>query len=167
MLPDGSAVTLRPIRARDMGMEQAFVRNLSPESRFFRFMGEVNELSPPLLHRFTHPDHSRESAYVLIRSTPGGQEQIGVGRIVLCSDGISCEFAIVIADAWQGHGLARRLLDVLMRDARERGLRRIEGFVLASNLRMLEFVRRLGFEVETAAGDAGLKRVYRDLDAAA
>ena len=31
-LLDGSAATLRPIRASDMELERAFVRNLSPHS---------------------------------------------------------------------------------------------------------------------------------------
>ena len=45
-LPDGTAATLRPIRSADMELERAFVRNLSPQSKFKRFMGELKELSP-------------------------------------------------------------------------------------------------------------------------
>ena len=70
-LPDGSAATLRPIRAADMELERAFVRNLSRQSKFTRFMAEVRELSPDQLYGFTHPDPEREAAYVVIRSTVG------------------------------------------------------------------------------------------------
>ena len=79
-LLDGSAATLRSIRASDMELERAFVRNLSPQSKFKRFMGELKELSPDQLHAFTHPDHERESVYVVIRSTAAGEEEIAVAR---------------------------------------------------------------------------------------
>lgn len=162
-LPDGSAATLRPIRAADMELEKAFVRNLSAQSKFKRFMGELKELSPQLLYDFTHPDHSREAAYVVIRSTVAGEEQIGVGRFALNDDGESCEFAVTVADAWQGKGIGGRLMRALMRDARARGLKRIEGYVLGANTKMLEFMRRLGFSVELSHADPGVRIVRREL----
>ena len=162
-LPDGSAATLRPIRPSDMELEQAFVRNLSPQSRFTRFMGEVKELSPDQLYKFTHPDHSREAAYVVIRSTVAGEEEIGVARFVIEPDGETCEFAVTVADAWQGKGVGGRLMRVLLRDARARSLKRMEGYVLGTNTRMLEFVRKLGFEVDFNADDPSVRLVHRAL----
>lgn len=162
-LPDGSAATLRPIRASDMELERVFVRNLSPQSRFKRFMGELRELSPERLHAFTHPDHAREAAYVVIRSTPGGEEEIAVARFTIGGDGESCEFAITVADAWQGRGVAGRLMRALVRDARLRGLKRMEGYVLGTNARMLEFVRKLGFRTEFDPDDPAVRVVRLDL----
>jgi acetyltransferase len=162
-LPDGSAATLRPIRSADMELERAFVRNLSPQSKFKRFMGELKELSPDELYHFTHPDHEHEAAYVVIRSTVAGEEEIGVGRFAAEPDNETCEFAITIADAWQGKGLGKRIVNALMRDAKARGLKRIEGFVLAANHRMLEFCRGLGFAVEISRDDATVRVVHRDL----
>lgn len=162
-LIDGSAATLRPIRASDIDLERAFVRNLSPQSKFKRFMGELKELSPEQLYAFTRPDPARESAYVVIRSTAAGEEQIAVGRYALNADGRSCEFAIVVADAWQGKGVAGRLMRALIRDARARGLERMEGYVLAANTRMLAFVRKLGFDVEFDPDDPAVRVVRLDL----
>lgn len=162
-LIDGSAATLRPIRASDIELERAFVRNLSPQSKFKRFMGELKELSAEQLYAFTRPDPAQESAYVVIRSTVAGEEQIAVGRYALNADGRSCEFAIVVADAWQGKGVAGRLMRALIRDARARGLERMEGYVLAANTRMLAFVRKLGFRVEFDADDPAVRVARLDL----
>jgi acetyltransferase len=162
-LPDGSAATLRPIRSTDMDLERAFVRNLSPQSKFKRFMGELKELSPDQLYHFTHPEPGREAAYVVIRSTVAGEEQIGVGRFAIEGGGDTCEFAVTIADAWQGKGLGGRIMRALMHDAKARGLKRIEGFVLASNARMLDFCRGLGFAIEPSPDDATVRIVRRDL----
>jgi len=160
---DGSAATLRPIRPSDMELEQAFVRNLSPQSKFKRFMSGLKELSPEQLYKFVHPDHSREAAYVVIRSTVAGEEEIGVARFVVDADGETCEFAVTVADAWQGKGVGGRLMRALLRDARARGLKRMEGYVLGTNIRMLEFMRRLGFEVDFNADDPTVRLVHRAL----
>ena len=162
-LPDGSAATLRPIRAADMALERAFVRNLSPQSKFKRFMGELKELSPAQLYSFTHPDHEREAAYVVIRSTVAGEEQIGVGRYAADPGSETCEFAVTIADAWQGKGIAKRLMNALIDDARARGFKYMIGFVLAANTRMLEFCRGLGFSIETSADDATVRVAHLNL----
>jgi acetyltransferase len=162
-LPDGSAATLRRIRGADMELERAFVRNLSPESKFKRFMGELKELSPDQLYRFTHPEPGREAAYVVIRSTVAGEEEIGVGRFAADADGESCEFAVTIADAWQGKGLGGRLMRALMREAKAHGLKRMEGYVLATNARMLEFCRRLGFAIDPSRDDPAGRIVHREL----
>ncbi len=68
-LRDGTRVTIRPIGPDDAQREQAFVRGLSPESRYFRFMTTLRELSPEMLDRFTHPDPAREVALVGFEAT--------------------------------------------------------------------------------------------------
>ncbi len=146
-----------------MELERAFVRNLSAESKFNRFMGEIAELTHDQLYDFTHPDPKRGAAYVVIRSTAAGEEEIGVARYVVDASGESCEFAVTIADAWQGKGVARRLMEALLRDARAHGLKRMEGFVLGSNTRMLEFAHKLGFTTHFDAGDPGVRVVRREL----
>lgn len=165
-LLDGSAATLRPIRGSDMDLERAFVRNLSPQSKFKRFMGEMKELSAEQLFAFTHPDHARESVYVVIRSTVEGEEEIAVARYIVVEEGV-CEFAITIADAWQGKGVAGRLMRALIRDAQARGLKTMVGFVLGANTRMLDFVRKLGFRVRFDADDPSVRRVELALQAKA
>jgi acetyltransferase len=72
-----------------------------------------------------------------------------------------------VADAWQGKGVAGRLMRALIRDARTRGLERMDGFVLGTNARMLAFVRRLGFRVELDRDDPAVRIARLDLRAPA
>jgi acetyltransferase len=85
----------------------------------------------------------------------GREVEIGVARYVVIPGSESCEFAIAVADAWQGTGVAGILMLDLMAAARNKGLKTMVGFVLASNYKMLKFCRRLGFEFhrEMGAGD--------------
>ena len=164
-LSDGTELTLRPIGPQDAEMEQAFVRGLSEESKYLRFMVQMRELSPEMLRHFTNPDPMREAALIVtIRRGGGAEEEIAVGRYAMNPGNESCEFAIVVADAWQAHGIATRLMQALMKHAARRGIKRMEGFVMAGNAKMLELTRFLGFEVRSSAKGPHIKVVSRPLD---
>ena len=155
---DGTQVTIRPIKPEDVRMEQEFVKALSPEARYMRFMNTIREVSPAQLVRLTQIDYDREMAFVAIIDADGADKEIGVVRYATNPDGESCEFAIVVADDWQGKGLARRLMGILIDTARSNGLRYMHGDFLAENSRMLAFVSSLGFVLSTHPEDSGLKR---------
>jgi len=141
----GPVVTLRPIRPEDAAIEQAFVRRLSPESRHFRFMNMMRELTPLMLARFTQIDYDREMAFIATLEHDGAEQEVGVVRYVTNPDGESCEFALAVADEWQRRGLGRRMMTLLIDVARTRGLREMNGHVLADNRPMLALCESLGF----------------------
>jgi acetyltransferase len=161
----GPAVTVRPIRPEDAELEQAFVRKLSPESRYFRFMDTMRELTPAMLVRFTQIDYDREMAFVATVPEGAGEAEIGVCRYVTNPDGESCEFALVIADDWQRKGLGRRLMGQLIDVARARGLRSMFGHVLAENRGMLQLCQSLGFAISDSLEGAMIKRATLQLAA--
>ena len=74
-------------------------------------------------------------------------EVAGEARYVVNPDGKSCEFGVMIADAWRKSGVAGLLMEALIRVARERGLASMEGLVL--RYPPLRFARALGFEVQS------------------
>lgn len=162
-LPDGTAITLRPIRPEDAEIEREFVNGLSEQSRYFRFMGSMREIPPDLLSRFTHIDYDKEMALIATIQTPSGEREIGVARYASLPEPGSCEFAIVVADDWQNRGLARRLLQALIEAARQKNHTRMEGVVLKSNRRMLDFTRALGFGARPDPDDPDLVHISLEL----
>jgi acetyltransferase len=155
---DGRLVTIRPIRPEDADLEQEFVKNLSPETKYFRFMNTLRELSPAQLVRLTQIDYDREMAFVAMTWENHVEREIGVARYATNPDGESCEFAIVVADDWKGKGLARKLMGVLIDTASSRGLKYMNGDFLSENTRMIAFVTSLGFVLSPHPEDPGLKR---------
>jgi len=164
LLADGVSVTLRAIRPEDADMEQEFVRNLSQNSRYFRFMNTVRELNPAMLIRFTQIDYDREMAFVAVREEGGRKIEIGVARYVTNPDAQTCEFALVVADPWQGKGVGRRMLERLIEVARRRGLRTMVGHILGGNQAMLGLCKTLGFKIADHPEDASLKQATLVLD---
>ena len=157
---DGSIITIRPIRPEDADMEQSFVKNLSDESKYFRFMDTLRELTQSMLVRFTQIDYDREMA--LIATVPGddGNEvQIGVARYVTNPDGETVEFAVAVADDWHKRGIGRKLMNALIEIARQKGYRAVIGDVLAQNARMLRLMTTLGFTIHPHLEDTAVKRV--------
>jgi acetyltransferase len=165
-LRDGTPVTIRPIKPEDGEMNQGFVRDLSPETKYFRYMSAVRELSPSMLARLTLIDYFREMAFIATipdDTQENEQEnQIGVARFNANPDGKSCEFAIVVADAYQHSGLGRRMMEAIILTAAERGLTLMKGEFLANNDRMLRFVERIGFKLHGDPDDKTLK--FGELD---
>ena len=158
-LNDGTDITIRPIRPEDAEIEEKFVRELSSETKYFRFMNHMRELSQELLVRFTQIDYHNEMALVAVRSNGDGEEQIGVARYNTNLDKKSCEFALVVSDGWQKKGIAHHLMKNLMEIARDRGLERMDGQVLSNNFKMLELITSLNFQISNDPDDSSVKLV--------
>ncbi len=162
--PDGRTVTIRPIRPEDAELEQSFVKALSEESKYYRFMDTLRELTQSMLVRFTQIDYDREMAFVATIPNEQGQiEQIGVVRYVSNPDGESVEFALAVADNWQRHGLGRKLMSTLIECARQRGYRAMVGDILNTNAKMFRLVSSLGFTIHPHPEDSAIKRVVLPL----
>ena len=162
-LDDGGEITIRPIRPEDAGIEAEFVRNLSNESRYYRFMGSLRELTPQMLSHFTRVDYDRHMALVAVTRINGMESEIAVARYIITDAGSSCEFAIVVTDAWQHRGVGSHLMHALMDAARQRGLHIMFGEVFSSNHKMLNFVGRLGFHATPEPNDTRLMRIEAKL----
>ena len=111
-------------------------------------MQYLPSLPPQMLARFTQLDYDRELALVALLDG----EFIAVGRYAPNADGDTAEFALAVADAWQGKGLGRLLLERLREEARKAGYRALYGTILQANHDMLDLAARLGFKKESGEG---------------
>lgn len=162
-LPDGTDITVRPIRPEDAELTQAFVRGMSEQSRYLRFMDAQRELTPAMLARFTQIDYDCELALIATVKQKNVETQLGVARYAINPDGTSCEFALVVTDEWQGQGIGHKLLASLIREAQNKGLTTMESDVLANNMEMLKLLQPLGFIITPNQEDRTLKRVVKRL----
>lgn len=161
-LADGRTVTVRPIRPEDAVRERDFLSGLSGESRYLRFHQWVNAPSEKLVHFLTDVDYDRHMAFVCV-APDGGGRIVGEARYQVNPDGRSCEFGVMIADAWHKTGIAGLLMAALIGAARDRGLATMDGLVLRSNTAMVRFARGLGFEVHSVPEDRTTVRIVKNL----
>jgi len=152
-LLDGSEVTVRALRKEDAGLERDFIRNLSPESRWMRFLGQIGDPSDSLIRKLTELDYQHDMAFIALSNEGGITHEVGVSRYSLAPDGQSCECAVTVADTWQGKGLGTILMRDLIDIARKRGIRSMFSIDANENERMRELARDLGFKREQAPDD--------------
>ena len=163
---DGSIATVRPILPQDAPLEAALVEGLSSESRYARFLVGGGRLTDEMLAAYTQIDYVNHMALVVSVARPDGtgEDLIADGRFVV-EDGVA-EFAMLVADAWQGKGVGRRLFATPVRAARVSGAREVFGEVLSINRRMISLARDAGFRVANVPGDATVCTVRLPLAAA-
>jgi acetyltransferase len=146
---DGRTLPVRPIRPEDAARENRFFARLSERSRYQRFMQYLPQLSERMLARFTQLDYDRELALAALWE----EEFVAVGRYAPNQDGRSAEFALVVADDWQGNGLGHALLERLCEAARAAGYEALVGHILEANQEMLQLAAHLGFTVDSRDGN--------------
>ena len=171
VMEDGQEWLLRPIRPEDATLLQEFVRDLSDESRYMRFVSMLRELTPRMLARYTRIDYDREVALVATVQVPNPENRgllreriVGFAHYLRNADGQGAEYALVIADDWQRRGLGGELMRSLFQVARQQGLRYIEGLVLATNRAMIGLMTSLGLQNDPDEEDPGMRRVWMNLD---
>ena len=158
MLEDGTPVILRPMKPEDEPLVKDFLASCSEDTIYFRYFRLIRKWTHEMLIRFTQNDYDRELGLMAVGAPPGPQVMMGVSRLVMTPDRESGEFAIIVADRWQGKGLGSKLLTSLIDIARTMGVKRLWGEVLSQNHPMLELVKKGGFALKTDH-DSGTVRV--------
>jgi GNAT superfamily N-acetyltransferase len=157
-------VVLRTIRPDDKELLRAGFRRLSPESRYLRFHGVKTELSDAELRYLTEVDGVDHFALGAVRHTDGGDEGVGVARLVrLTTEPGVGEAAITVLDDLQGQGLGTILFQRIVAAAAERGIVRIRSLVLGSNKAMQEMLRRLAGDDAQMSVEQGVVTVDIEL----
>lgn len=155
--PDGSSVTIRPIRAEDEPKMVRFHQSLSDRSvylRYFHCLSLDVRVTHERLTKVCFVDYDR--ATVLVAESANG-DIVGVGRLAREHGSPDAEFALLVSDAWHGQGLGTELLRRLISLARDEGIRRVFGDILNENDAMQKICRQLGFELHYSIGDGVVK----------
>ena len=146
-LHDGQVALIRPAASADAPAIQQFVRGLTPTSRYSRFFSGIQELSPEWLARFTRVDPRNDVSLLATVVREGRETLVGMAQYAADPYPERCDFAVVVADDWQGRGIGRRLLRNLECVARAAGIERLEGEVLAHTSTMLGLTHAMGYGV--------------------
>ena len=152
-LRDGTRVLIRPLRAGDRALEEAFLRELSPEARRYRFLGDFKEPSKQLVDQLMHVDYVHNMAFLALAHDDGRLREVGISRYAATKDGKQCECAVTVADDWQHRGLAVLLMQHLIGVARKNNFTRMFSIDDGTNERMRELAHFLGFRCERNPGD--------------
>ncbi|MEO6624448.1 MAG: GNAT family N-acetyltransferase [Burkholderiaceae bacterium] len=162
-------VTVRPTLPQDEHIGQVFVAHgLTQYSRYQRFQTGLRELPASAARYLTDIDYQKHFALVAEIFADRDHLQVAEARFVRDAQVPGhAEFALAVADAWQGLGLGSRMLDTLMAAAAAHGITQLYGDVLRDNRAMLGLASGSGFTVRAHPQDSRLLRVLRRAEAPA
>ena len=131
-------ITVRALRPDDRGAVLTFLRGLSMETMYRRFFS-LPRVDDRLVDLVAHPSECCSEALVAL--APDG-EIVGLATYDrLEADPTAADVAVVVADAWQHHGVGRVLVRKLSGAARRRGIERFTATMLADNRAVVGLVR--------------------------
>ncbi len=151
-LRDNTIAILRPIRPEDEPLMIEFHKTLSEQSvrfRYFSLLKLETRIAHERLTRICFNDYDREIALVIDYKNPqtARHEILGVGRLIKLHGLDEAEWAIMISDQWQGHGLGTKLLRLLVEIGRKEKLSRIFAHILPDNSVMQHVSKKVGFKL--------------------
>jgi RimJ/RimL family protein N-acetyltransferase len=152
VLADGARLGVRPISADDRDAFSTWFGRLTPESRRRRFHGPKPKLSARELIYLTEVDHVTHTALVAVDDAG---ELVGEARYATgAPESRVADFAITVADDWQGRGVGSRLAAQLVRAARANGMTQLTASTLWENAAARALLRGLGFRYAGSDGGA-------------
>jgi acetyltransferase len=151
-MKNGTAVTIRPIRPEDEPLLVNFHQTLSEESVYHRYFSQIKldqRIAHERLVRICFNDYDREIALVAEHKNvvSGKHEIIGVGRLSKARGLNEGEFALIVGDPWQKHGLGTELLKRLVQIGKDEKLKRITAIIMADNVGMQHVSKKVGFKL--------------------
>jgi acetyltransferase len=161
-LRDGGKVLLRPLEPDDAALYPDFLAEVSHDDLRLRFFAPMRQLSPALIDKLVHYDPAKAMAFIAIEQATG--RMLGVVRLHDDDGGDSGEFAILLRTRLKGHGLGWLMMQHMIANAKEKGLRSVRGQVLAENATMLLMCEELGFHIADDPLERGVKQVMLPLD---
>ena len=151
-LTSGRVAYIRPVRPDDRARFVAAFELLSEQSRYLRFFSCKNALTDAELDYFTCVDGVTHVAYGAVDEHGRG---LAVGRyVVLAEEPDVAEVAVTVLDEIQGQGLGHALIERLVQDARQAGLRALRFWVHSTNSAMVHLLRGLGARLSGRDGPA-------------
>jgi acetyltransferase len=163
-LRDGSEVLLRAIKPEDEPLWMQMLERCSPETLHQRFRYMFKATTHEMAARFCFLDYDREVAIVAEQHEGHERRLIGVGRLIANIDHQQAEYAVLVADQWQGQGLGALLTDYCLEIGRRWGLGKIVAEMAADNHRMISLFDHRGFRMKHVADDT--LQAVKDISAA-
>ncbi|MEE8592536.1 MAG: GNAT family N-acetyltransferase [Candidatus Bipolaricaulota bacterium] len=146
-LDDGTTIRLRPIGPADVSACERMLSQCSPKSLYSRYERLITaaplEMAKELCEQNPHCDLTLV-AEVMIDDEP---TIIGVAQLLSDSKRVAAEYAVLVADPWQGRGLGGTFTSFCLQVAYTQGIGRVIAEFLPDNMRMIRILEARDFDL--------------------
>jgi acetyltransferase len=161
---NGERTLIRPAIAGDAPAQRAFFRSLSKRSRYQRFLCACEDIPASHWDRLRRGNTHAQALFIAEFMIGGLPTVIAEACYVVdpC-DCTSCEFAMSVADEWQGLGLGWVLFARLRASAVVEGIKSMHADMLATNVAALRLARKIGLAIAMNPEEGRLCRVMANV----
>jgi acetyltransferase len=155
----GERLIVRPVQTSDEALLADMFAQASPEDIRFRCFGAIKDFPHAMAARLTRIDRKREET--LVATAEDGEPGAILGVVHLICEARqpdTAEYDIMVRPDHKGHGLGYRLMREILVEARRRGLKAVEGYILRENKTMIIMAREVGFRPVTQEDDMVVMR---------
>jgi acyl-CoA synthetase (NDP forming)/RimJ/RimL family protein N-acetyltransferase len=146
LLKNGQGIILRPARPEDLPDVESFMKRVSHESLYMRFMAAISAVSPDIIKELCAGDFKNRGCLLAKTGDETDSKVIGLGNYVSIGNGRTAEVAFLIEDNYQGKGIGTLMLERLAGLAVANGFVEFEAEVLSDNQQMINVFKSSGFE---------------------
>lgn len=161
ILSDGSSIRMRPLVSADADEIVRGFAELSPETRYRRFLHNFDHLKKEHVAYLSEIDGVRHLAWAAAENQ--SNHGIAIARSIQEPQSPdTAEYAITVVDAWQGRGVGKLLTRSLHRDAWNHGIRFWRATMFADNVPVQRIILACAEEISRRPEDRGaVEIVYR------
>jgi GNAT superfamily N-acetyltransferase len=141
-LSNGVEITFRIVQHDDARALQRVHARCSERTIYLRFFGSLEKLSDQQAQYFANTDGVDHLGLVAL-DPQDEKEIIAVARYARQPGGERAEYAALVEDRWQGHGVGAELTRRLIEKAQDNGVRSFYALVKGKNKSMLSVLRHL------------------------
>jgi RimJ/RimL family protein N-acetyltransferase len=150
--PPADQVEIRLLTPADAPLVHLAFSRLSPESRWRRYGIPLVEPG----HVLDWVTQLGTGQHVALGALGPDGEPVAVARYA--TDGPeTAELAVTVIDPWQGRGIGRCLMECLLDQAQQAGLRQVHAFVKPGNRAAIAIMRAIGAWPQDSSADGWLE----------
>ncbi len=152
-LDDELKLLIKPVEPKDLNCLLSGFHQLSPRSKYMRFMRPLKTLSNQELTYLTNIDHINHEAIAAGLLKNHQLTGIGVARYIRLTDNpTKAEMAVTIVDQYQHQGIGILLVECLAERAYINGISQFIGYFLSNNQPAEKWLKKLGGKIKWEGG---------------
>jgi len=152
-LKNGLQVRFRPIKPSDEEAMRHFFYRFSKQAVYSRFFFPISTMPHNKMQEYVNVDYSDVMSLVALINEPGQEIIIAEARYAKIENSSFGDLGFFVDEKYQGMGLAQYLYQMLIRLAKERGLKGFTAEVLQENKSMIKVFEKGGLPVEALLKD--------------
>ncbi len=148
LMMKGVEVYFRPAKLTDEAMIKEMFYSLSEATMYQRYMGPKKQMPHKEIQRLIDIDYEGTMTVIAMEKDSDHFHVIGMASYDTDKASNTAEVAFVVVDRWQNKGIGMQFMDMLIKIAKDKGVRAFTAELLSENFRMLDMFYRTGLKVE-------------------